>query len=92
VRAALDELGVAYSYVDIHLVAYARLRVREINHGCESVPTLVFPDGSTLTEPSVPGLQQRLALLTASAGRCPSGKPHLIQPRTFAGHQCKDSL
>jgi hypothetical protein len=64
VRAALDELGGAYSYVDIHQDAYARLRVREINHGYESLPTPVLPDGSTLTEPSVPGLQQRLALLT----------------------------
>lgn len=91
-RAALDELGIAYSYVDIHLDANARLRVRRINHGCESVPTLVFPDGSTLTEPSVPELQQRLACSLASARSFPSGKPHLLQPRTFAGHPRKDSL
>ena len=32
----------------------------EINHGNASVPTLVFPDGSTLTEPSDQALRQKL--------------------------------
>ena len=32
----------------------------EINAGCESVPTLVFTDGSTLTEPSQKVLVARL--------------------------------
>ncbi len=59
-RAALDELGVEYSYVDIHHDEPGRQRVREINHGNESVPTLVFPDGSTLTEPSLLTLQTYL--------------------------------
>lgn len=52
VRAALDEGGVDYEYIDILKDVDGRLRVKEINHGNESVPTLVFPDGSTLTEPS----------------------------------------
>lgn len=51
-QAALDELGVVYEYVNIRKDEVGRLRVREINNGYESVPTLVFPDGSTSTEPS----------------------------------------
>ena len=41
-----------YDYVDIREDEAGRLRVKEINDGNESVPTLVFGDGSTLTEPS----------------------------------------
>jgi len=52
VRAALNQSGAAYEYVDISRDIAARERVRAINAGNESVPTLVFPDGSTLTEPS----------------------------------------
>jgi hypothetical protein len=88
----LDQAHIEYDYVNIYADPMAAQRLREINRGCESVPTLVFPDGSTLTEPSVPELQQRLACSLASARRFPSGKPHLLQPRTFAGHPRKDSL
>ena len=63
VRKALERAGAAYEYVDIYNVLEARERVREINHGHESVPTLVFPDGSTLTEPSVGQLQVKLESL-----------------------------
>ncbi len=52
VRATLEHSGVAYNYVDIHKDEAGRSRVQEINAGNESVPTLVFADGSTLTEPS----------------------------------------
>jgi hypothetical protein len=38
----------------------ARERVKTINHGYESVPTLIFPDGSTLTEPSAGELRRKL--------------------------------
>jgi len=52
VRAALEHSGVDYDYVDIRKDNAGRSRVKEINAGNESVPTLVFADGSTLTEPS----------------------------------------
>ncbi len=52
-----------YEYINIHRDEAARARVRAINHGNESVPTLVFPDGSTLTEPSSGQLQARLEAL-----------------------------
>jgi mycoredoxin len=60
VRNALERADAVYEYVDIHNVLEARERVREINHGYESVPTLVFPDGSTLTEPTRGELHAKL--------------------------------
>jgi mycoredoxin len=63
VRNVLERADAVYEYVDIHKVLEARERVREINHGYESVPTLVFPDGSTLTEPTRGELQAKLGSL-----------------------------
>lgn len=61
VRRQLEQAGVAYTYIDIRQDDEARGRVRQINHGNESVPTLVFPDGSSLTEPGRRALAERLA-------------------------------
>ena len=79
VRGILDRAGVPFAYVDISKDETGRLVVKSINNGNESVPTLVFTDGSTLTEPSskqleaklrtlgyepvAPNLRQRLALI-----------------------------
>lgn len=52
VRMLLENSGAEYDYIDIHRDDEARSVVRTINHGNESVPTIVFPDGGTLTEPS----------------------------------------
>ena len=63
VRNILQRADADYEYVDIYKVLEARERVREINHGYESVPTLVFPDDSTLTEPSAGDLKSKLESL-----------------------------
>ena len=47
-------------YLDIFRDGHAREVVRNINNGYESVPTLVFPDGSTLTEPGSGQLRRKL--------------------------------
>ena len=60
VLAMLKQSNVDFEYVNIRQNAQGRDRVREINDGYESVPTLVFPDGSTLTEPSGGQLKARL--------------------------------
>ena len=46
----------------------------EINHGNASVPTLVFPDGSTLTEPSDQALRQKLNGLGFEVGPASPGE------------------
>lgn len=40
----------------------ARSQVMTINNGYASVPTLIFPDGTTLTEPSFRQLRTKLGL------------------------------
>ena len=60
VLGMLKSSGVDYTYVNIHEDDLARQRVREINNGNESVPTLVFPDGHTLTEPGAGQLKAHL--------------------------------
>ena len=69
VRGVLDRAGASYEYVDISRDDVARQRVREINEGIESVPTLEFPDGDTLTEPSLRELEEKLAALCRPAPR-----------------------
>jgi mycoredoxin len=51
---------VPYEYRNIHQDEAARRHVRSLNNGNESVPTLVFPDGSHLTEPSGRALAHKL--------------------------------
>lgn len=60
VKGLLKQANVPFEYVDIHRESDAATAVRIINNGAESVPTLVFPDGSTLTEPTVGSLKAKL--------------------------------
>ncbi len=61
VRSQLRRAHAPFDYVDITFDGPANARVREINGGNASVPTLVFPDGTTLTEPSEAELTEALA-------------------------------
>lgn len=63
-KKKFDEDGIDYEYIDIHQDSEARELVRQINNGYESVPTIVFPDGTTLTEPSRKELQAKLKSLS----------------------------
>lgn len=62
-KSWLDRQQIAYRYVNIHQHRETAARVQEINDGYESVPTLVFPDGSTLTEPSLRRVEFKLSQL-----------------------------
>lgn len=61
-RAYLDKLQVAYDYIDIDKDKSGEAFVLKTNHGYRSVPTLLFPDGTTLTEPSLTDLNEKLKL------------------------------
>lgn len=52
--------GAAYEYVDIRQDSGAADQLRAITGGFESVPTLLFPDGRALVEPSVLTLRRAL--------------------------------
>jgi len=60
VWAMLKQAKVDFEYINILQDEAGRQRVLEINNGNASVPTLVFPDGSTLTEPSAGKLGKKL--------------------------------
>jgi mycoredoxin len=77
VRSVLEGASASYQYIDISQDAEARRRVQEINDGFESVPTLEFSDGSTLTEPAARDLEKKLAALGLQVDT-PSEDPRLV--------------
>ncbi|MEZ4728331.1 MAG: glutaredoxin domain-containing protein [Caldilineaceae bacterium] len=68
VTAMLTQAKVAFDYINIRQQPQAAAQVRAINNGNESVPTLVFPDGSTLTEPSASELKRKLEAMGYRVG------------------------
>ncbi len=51
-KRTLDQHGVAYEEINIENDPTAVALVRRVNGGRRSVPTILFPDNSTLTEPN----------------------------------------
>lgn len=62
----LGEHRIAYDYIDIDQDPAAQAEVERLNRGNRSVPTIVFPDGSILVEPSNEALAQKLGLVSAA--------------------------
>lgn len=56
----LDERNIEFDEVDIDADPSGEQVVLKVNRGSRSVPTIVFPDGSTLTEPNSRELLNRL--------------------------------
>ncbi len=65
-RRVLDELQIAYDFVDIRVDQEAARWVEQVNNGFRSSPTIAFPDGSRLTEPSEPALRAKLDQLQSA--------------------------
>ncbi len=59
-QRVLEQNGVPYEYVNIEENEAAAAYVVEVNRGYRSVPTIIFPDGSILVEPSNAQLQSKL--------------------------------
>ncbi|MCU1593553.1 MAG: glutaredoxin-like protein [Frankiales bacterium] len=57
----LDREGVAYATVDIEQDPSAADYVMSVNGGNQTVPTVVFSDGTALTNPSLAQVKERLA-------------------------------
>ena len=58
----LEENGVGYDWVDIDQDPGAAELVVRVNDGQRSVPTIIFPDGSLLVEPTNRELAEKLGL------------------------------
>jgi mycoredoxin len=61
-KKLFDDNKIEYQFVDIDKDKAAQVIVEGINNGFRSVPTIVFPDGSTLTEPSSEVLAAKLGV------------------------------
>lgn len=59
----LNDLGVEFNYINIEEVPGAADKVVEINGGMQSIPVVMFSDGTHLTEPSDPDLRKKLEAL-----------------------------
>jgi mycoredoxin len=60
-KRQLDREGIGYAEVDIEHVPDAAAYVESVNNGNQTVPTVVFPDGTAATNPSVAEVRRRLA-------------------------------
>ena len=62
VKKFFGEHGIQYDDIDIDRHPEAVNIVKQLNHGNRSVPTIIFPDGSILVEPSASQLAEKLGL------------------------------
>lgn len=60
-KRMLDREGIAYSEVNIEEDEAAAAYVEGVNGGNRTVPTVVFPDGTALTNPSIDQVKAALA-------------------------------
>jgi mycoredoxin len=60
-KTQLDSVGIGYTEVNIEQDAQAAAFVEQVNGGNQTVPTVVFPDGSAATNPSLAEVTARLA-------------------------------
>jgi mycoredoxin len=59
-KKQMDRAGVTYTEVNIEEVDGTAELVASVNGGNQTVPTLIFPDGTTATNPSLAEVQARL--------------------------------
>ena len=60
-KKALDREGIAYTEIDIERHPDGADYVMSVNGGNQTVPTVVFPDGTAATNPSLAEVRLRLA-------------------------------
>jgi mycoredoxin len=64
-KSQLAAEGIEMAEVNIEEEPGAAEYVMSVNGGNQTVPTVVFPDGSTMTNPSAAEVKQRLSELAA---------------------------
>ena len=62
-KAYLDSHNVENNYIDVEADESASEKVIEINGGQRSIPVILFPDGTHMTEPSDKALEEKLEAL-----------------------------
>ncbi len=64
-RQLVDE-GIAFSEVNIEVTPGAAEFVMTVNRGNQTVPTVLFPDGSTLTNPRLSAVLEKLDAVSST--------------------------
>ena len=64
-KSQLDREGISYDVVDIEQDPSAAEVVMTANNGNQTVPTLVYADGSAQTNPSIAQVKDKLATITS---------------------------
>ena len=59
-KGQLDRVGIPVTEINIEEVEGTAELVASLNNGNQTVPTVLFPDGSTATNPSVTEVKKRL--------------------------------
>lgn len=62
-KSQLNREGIDFTTIDIEQEPEHAFTVEQANGGNQTVPTLLFSDGSTLTNPSVAQVKERIAAL-----------------------------
>jgi len=62
-KRMMQDDGIAFAEVDIEQVPGTAEIVERVNNGNQTVPTLVFTDGSAMTNPSLAKVKEKLAAL-----------------------------
>lgn len=60
-KAQLAREGIAFEEIDIENDPDAAALVESVNGGNQTVPTVVFPDGTAMTNPSIGQVKEHLA-------------------------------
>ncbi|MHA7238894.1 mycoredoxin [Arthrobacter sp. TMS1-12-1] len=61
-KTQLSAQGIGYTEINIEDVEGTAELVASLNGGNQTVPTVIFPDGSTATNPSVAEVKTRLSV------------------------------
>jgi mycoredoxin len=64
-KGQMDREGISYEVVDIEQNPEAAQVVEQVNGGNQTVPTLVYADGSAQTNPSLIQVKEKLAALAS---------------------------
>ena len=61
-RRLLDRHEIPYTWIDVDRNPEAKAYIRSVNSGRQVVPTIQFPDGALLFEPSDPELAAKVGV------------------------------
>ncbi len=61
-KSQLDKVGIGYTEVNIEEVPGTAEYVASVNGGNQTVPTVVYPDGTTATNPSLMAVKAALGV------------------------------